>query len=641
MMIEKKLGILFLTTCLILITIPTALGTPNIINVNPVSETDAQTAINSAIDSAASGATSNKPGYVLLTAGIYNISAPIILQSNVVLKGAGDDTIIFANGSVCNSDEEHAYIMGSDVSNVEICNLQFQSTAIDSHDGGHGEYRDCVLLTSANNSTVHDILFTRYLYNDGVQVMGGTNITVYNCRIYSAGHDGVAFISGCKNCRICNCDVSVQTNTGCRNDDSSDCEVDHNTFYGNEGGWCCLEVEGECANLNIHHNILHDYSGSNSVGIGKVHASGSVNVHDNIMWNISSYMQIGSGDNNTLGPSDQNVSNWVAQGYGYGSINITSTTIDPAKITVASFTSSATSGSTPFGVTFTDTSTRTPASWSWDFGDGTTSTDQNPTHTYYTAGNYTVTLVVSNEYGTDSKNATITVLEGISHSSGGGGGGGAGGSPEPQSNVETKELSQTFISSGKSIKFDFPQKATSVMNISFDSKKTTGKTTAIVEMLKGKSTLVSGLPADEVCKYLNIWVGNGGFGDSDNIGNAVIGFKVEKSWVQDKNVDKSSINLNRYNDNKWNYLPTSKSGEDDKYLYFTAKTPGFSPFAITGKTVVKEAETETKPKPNTQKLEPKNTSIEAHSEKVSTKAPGFDVVCGIIGLLAVFLHRRK
>jgi polygalacturonase len=86
MMIEKKLGILFLTTCLILITIPTALGAPNMITVNPVSETDAQTAINSAIDSVASGATSSKPGYVLLTAGIYNISAPIILQSNVVRR---------------------------------------------------------------------------------------------------------------------------------------------------------------------------------------------------------------------------------------------------------------------------------------------------------------------------------------------------------------------------------------------------------------------------------------------------------------------------------------------------------------------------------------------------------------------------
>ena len=91
------------------------------------------------------------------------------------------------------------------------------------------------------------------------------------------------------------------------------------------------------------------------------------------------------------------------------------------------------------------------------------------------------------------------------------------------------------------------------------------------------------LLADEVYKYLNIWVGNSGVVSSKNIENAVVSFKVEKSWVQDKLIDKSTIVLNRYSDNAWNQLPTSLSSEDDNYLYFTAQTPGFSPFAITGK----------------------------------------------------------
>ena len=121
--------------------------------------------------------------------------------------------------------------------------------------------------------------------------------------------------------------------------------------------------------------------------------------------------------------------------------------------------------------------------------------------------------------------------------------------------------------------------------MSFDSKKTVGKTTTISEMLKGKSTLVSGLPFDEVYKSLNIWVGNGGYGTSTNIENADVCFKVEKSWIKDRKIEQSSITLNRYSDKKWNQLPTSLLSEDDKYLYFTAKTPGFSPFAITGKTM--------------------------------------------------------
>ncbi len=567
---------------------PTVLGAE--ITINPTSETDAQVAINSAIDSVASGATSSRSGYVLLTAGTYNISAPIMLKSNVVLKGAGDNTIIFANGSVCNSEEEHGYIMGLNVSNVEICNLQFQSTASQFSDGGHGEYRDCIVLTSANKCTVHDILFTRYLYNDGVQLFGSTNITIYNCRLYSAGHDGVAFFSDSKNCRMSNCDVQVQTNTGVRVASGINCEVDHNTFSSGTlgSGWSCVQLQNTLTNVNVHHNIMHDFRGSdNSAGIGSIRARGSINIHDNVMWNVSPYMQIGSQVNNTLGPDDQNVSNWVPKGYGYGSIDITSTLID------ACFTSSATSGNVPLNVQFTDTSTGTPTSWFWDFGDGAKSTDRNPIHTYSTEGTYTVTLMVSNEYETDSKDAIITVLAdsgssdsnsgGSSHSSGGSSGGSAGGSPEPQNNVEAKEISQTFVNSGKTVKFDFPRNSTPVVYLSFDSKKTTGKTTAIVEILKGKSTLVSGLPSDEVYKYLNIWVGNGGFGDSNNIGNAAVSFKVEKSWVQDKNIDKASITLNRYSDMKWNSLPVSLLGEDDKYLYFTAKTPGFSPFAITGR----------------------------------------------------------
>lgn len=41
-------------------------------------------------------------------------------------------------------------------------------------------------------------------------------------------------------------------------------------------------------------------------------------------------------------------------------------------------------------VTFTDLSTGSPTGWSWDFGDTGSSTTQNPTHTYNTAGTYTV-----------------------------------------------------------------------------------------------------------------------------------------------------------------------------------------------------------------------------------------------------------
>lgn len=61
----------------------------------------------------------------------------------------------------------------------------------------------------------------------------------------------------------------------------------------------------------------------------------------------------------------------------------------------ADFIASPLSGHPPLTVAFTDLSTGLPSAWLWDFGDGHTSTDQNPTHTYDTAGSYDVTLTAT------------------------------------------------------------------------------------------------------------------------------------------------------------------------------------------------------------------------------------------------------
>jgi PKD repeat protein len=66
---------------------------------------------------------------------------------------------------------------------------------------------------------------------------------------------------------------------------------------------------------------------------------------------------------------------------------------------VANFTANSTNGTAPLSVQFTDKSSNAPTSWLWDFGDGTTSTDQNPVHVYSTPGTYTVTLTATNLAG--------------------------------------------------------------------------------------------------------------------------------------------------------------------------------------------------------------------------------------------------
>lgn len=67
---------------------------------------------------------------------------------------------------------------------------------------------------------------------------------------------------------------------------------------------------------------------------------------------------------------------------------------------VVGFTADKRTGTAPLSVHFTDQSTNSPTSWSWDFGDGGSSTQQNPTHSYAAVGAYTVVLAATNVSGT-------------------------------------------------------------------------------------------------------------------------------------------------------------------------------------------------------------------------------------------------
>lgn len=77
---------------------------------------------------------------------------------------------------------------------------------------------------------------------------------------------------------------------------------------------------------------------------------------------------------------------------------------------VASFSASALSGTAPVSVGFSNSSTNA-TSYSWSFGDGTSSTDASPTHTFTAAGSYNVTLVASDGSSNRLANAIVSVAE--------------------------------------------------------------------------------------------------------------------------------------------------------------------------------------------------------------------------------------
>ncbi|QLG44644.1 PKD domain-containing protein [Costertonia aggregata] len=62
-------------------------------------------------------------------------------------------------------------------------------------------------------------------------------------------------------------------------------------------------------------------------------------------------------------------------------------------------------------VTFRNATVDNPENYSWDFGDGQTSTEENPTHTYQEGGTYTVVLTANNSSGEDQFERIVTVTE--------------------------------------------------------------------------------------------------------------------------------------------------------------------------------------------------------------------------------------
>jgi PKD repeat protein len=78
---------------------------------------------------------------------------------------------------------------------------------------------------------------------------------------------------------------------------------------------------------------------------------------------------------------------------------------------VSNFTASTTTICSGESIAFTDFSTNVPTAWAWDFGNGQTSTAQNPTQTFATPGTYTVALTVTNTAGSNTYQMTVNIQD--------------------------------------------------------------------------------------------------------------------------------------------------------------------------------------------------------------------------------------
>jgi len=158
--------------------------------------------------------------------------------------------------------------------------------------------------------------------------------------------------------------------------------------------------------------------------MGHAHQLGHVSISSDVMyWSISNGVQkrtintnnsdavsfIMSRNNaNELAYTGSTGGSIVANSCGSGPMIANGCNLPPTSNISANHTT--TCGST-LTVVFTDQSLGSPTSWDWDFGDGNTSTDQNPTHIYTAQGAYDVSLTTSNAHGSNAVNESsyITV----------------------------------------------------------------------------------------------------------------------------------------------------------------------------------------------------------------------------------------
>ena len=192
---------------------------------------------------------------------------------------------------------------------------------------------------------------------------------------------------------------------------------------------------------------------------------------------------------------------------------------------------------------------------------------------------------VTNEEKEDKEETTSS-----SRRSGSGGGGETSG--ESPVNVLVKDRETVFITKDTDIKYKFTEEEDSIKYIEFTALKNSGKITAVVEVLKSRSSFAKSDSPGIVYQNMNIWLGKTGFATEGNIADPSITFKVERSWMANNNVDKATIRLYRYSSDIWNELPTRIMNEDDQYVYFESQTPGFSPFAISTEEIKTKIPTE-------------------------------------------------
>lgn len=173
------------------------------------------------------------------------------------------------------------------------------------------------------------------------------------------------------------------------------------------------DVETKTNYITVYSPVIANFTASASSGIAPLSVSftnTSSGDYSSLSWNF------GDGATSTV---TNPTHTFTAKGSyevtltanGPGGLDQFSTVITVYEPVLANFSATPTTGIAPLIVAFTNESTGDFSSLLWDFGDGSTSAELNPSHSYLAGGTYTVTLTASGPGGVDSEIRTglITV----------------------------------------------------------------------------------------------------------------------------------------------------------------------------------------------------------------------------------------
>jgi polygalacturonase len=294
-MLKRQLGTLFLVTCLILTTVPAALGGKSTQVVNVAGDgsgkfncdgIDDHVQINQALEYAA-----NNPGTTVHLKGpfTYDIGDSLLIDSNTILEGESGATIKLAKGlpvwggrgSSISAEKAMLMIRGSSATSVTIRNLTVDGSQSDYYPHitlGWSSYNMATLI-GCNGLTIQDVTFKNGC-NDAMLMSKCSNVMIDTVTVNKCGHDGV-YAYNINGITVKNSKFINRTNSSCRFYTVTDGVFANNDCTTSGGGYAGLELEGTVKNIEVYGNNFHGLAGPAIAHVNTKETN--VNIHDNKM----------------------------------------------------------------------------------------------------------------------------------------------------------------------------------------------------------------------------------------------------------------------------------------------------------------------------------------------------------------------